>query len=386
MKVALYMHGGSGNHGCEALVRTVSALSPKDSEIKVFSKRPKEDKKYIDIINVVPCGHPLSKKTLEGFLSALRIKFLNQKLAYVKPAYKSLLDYADSNTLALSIGGDNYCYDGLPEVMALLNKELKKKGAKTALIGCSLEPDLLQNSDVIDDMNTYNLITARESITYEALKNGGVKTRVVLIPDSAFTLPTVKKTLPQGFEEGNTVGINLSPLVLACEEGEPVLFNAYCRLIEDIIQNTQMQIALIPHVVWASNNDNTPLQMLFEKYKETGRVALIEDCNATELKGYIARCRFFVGARTHATIAAYSSCVPTLVVGYSVKSRGIARDLFGTEENYVCSVQDIQDENALVQAFQWITNREDEIKGHLKEIMPQYVEKAYLLEECLRSI
>ena len=66
-----------------------------------------------------------------------------------------------------------------------------------------------------------------------------------------------------------------------------------------------------------------------------------------ELKGYIARCRFFVGARTHATIAAYSSCVPTLVLGYSVKSRGIARDLFGNEENYVLPVQSLQEPDEL---------------------------------------
>ena len=52
----------------------------------------------------------------------------------------------------------------------------------------------------------------------------------------------------------------------------------------------------------------------------TGRVLLVGDHNCMELKGFIGRCRFFVGARTHATIAAYSSCVPTLAAGYSVKS------------------------------------------------------------------
>ena len=54
-----------------------------------------------------------------------------------------------------------------------------------------------------------------------------------------------------------------------------------------------------------------------------------------ELKGFIARCRFFVGARTHATIAAYSSCIPTFSVGYSIKAKGIAQDIFGTYKNYV---------------------------------------------------
>ena len=55
----------------------------------------------------------------------------------------------------------------------------------------------------------------------------------------------------------------------------------------------------------------------------------------------------FIGARTHSTIAAYSSGVPTLVVGYSVKAKGIAKDLFGTEENYVLPVQALKEENNL---------------------------------------
>ena len=51
----------------------------------------------------------------------------------------------------------------------------------------------------------------------------------------------------------------------------------------------------------------------------------------------ISKCRFFVVARTHATIAAYSTGVPTIVISYSVKSRGIARDLFGDEKGYAVS-------------------------------------------------
>ena len=76
---------------------------------------------------------------------------------------------------------------------------------------------------------------------------------------------------------------------------------------------------------------------------------MIEDHNAMELKGYIARCRFMVVARTHASIAAYSTQVPTLVVGYSVKARGIAKDIFGTEENYVIPVQSLTKESELTE-------------------------------------
>lgn len=50
---------------------------------------------------------------------------------------------------------------------------------------------------------------------------------------------------------------------------------------------------------------------------------MIEDAPCGDLKGYISRCRFLVAARTHASIAAYSTGVPALVAGYSVKARGL---------------------------------------------------------------
>ena len=133
------------------------------------------------------------------------------------------------------------------------------------------------------------------------------------------------------------------------------------------MDHSKLQIALIPHVVWEQNDDRKPIHELFERFKGTGRVVEIGDGTCEELKGYIARCRLFVGARTHATIAAYSSLVPTLVVGYSVKARGIAKDLFGTEAHYVIPVQSL-------------SRAEDEepVREHLKEIMPAYKDRALM--------
>ena len=149
-------------------------------------------------------------------------------------------------------------------------------------------------------------------------------------------------------------------------------------MIEFIIEHSNMQIALIPHVVWNNNDDRVPLHKLYERYAQTGRVVEIGDGTCEELKGYISRCRFFIGARTHATIAAYSSCVPTLVVGYSVKARGIALDLFGTSEHYVTPVQSLKKPEDLTNAFKWLMEQEEEIKAQLKRVMPGYREKALL--------
>lgn len=43
----LYSHDGSGNHGCEALVRTtIELLKDKNSSFTLSSTRPEEDIKY----------------------------------------------------------------------------------------------------------------------------------------------------------------------------------------------------------------------------------------------------------------------------------------------------------------------------------------------------
>ena len=144
-----------------------------------------------------------------------------------------------------------------------------------------------------------------------------------------------------------------------------------------------MQVALIPHVVWSHNDDRKPLSQLYEMFKDTGRVVMIEDHNAEELKGYIARCRFMVVARTHASIAAYSTQVPTLVVGYSVKARGIAKDIFGTEENYVIPVQSLKTDDELVKGFCWLMAHEADIKEHYAEVMPEYVNRVYQIKDIL---
>jgi polysaccharide pyruvyl transferase WcaK-like protein len=138
--------------------------------------------------------------------------------------------------------------------------------------------------------------------------------------------------------------------------------------------------------MWNYNDDRLTLAQLYEDYKENERVILFEDMSCQHIKYIISKCRAFIGARTHATIAAYSSCVPTLVVGYSVKARGIARDLFGTEEHYVLPVQTLSDSEELITAYDWMMEREQEIRTHLEKIMPDYCASAAQAGEELRRL
>ena len=149
--------------------------------------------------------------------------------------------------------------------------------------------------------------------------------------------------LPNNFISNNTVGLNLSPVVQNLGKRNNIAYNNFIELIKYIIKNTNMNIVLIPHVVWESNNDLELLAKLYKQFKKTNRVCLIDKpYNACQLKGVISQCRFMIAARTHASIAAYSTQVPTLVISYSVKAKGIAKDIFGDYKDYVLPVQELK--------------------------------------------
>lgn len=389
-KIVLYGHGGSGNRGCEAIVRSTAKILRNNgihTAITLGTFRKDEDRsihleKVVDRLVL----HKKIKRYSFIHIKNVALKRLFKYDGSLKHINSEIISELDENTLAISIGGDNYYY-GYPGNWMYINQSCKKRNVQTVLWGCSIEPDILRNIEIIEDMGRYDLITPRESITYEALILAGITKNTHLFPDPAFILDKIDLPLPDGFVENNTVGLNVSPLIMGLEKSADITYKNFAALIGHIIETSDMQIALIPHVAWETNNDLEPLAALHEQFKNTGRVCLIGDqYNCMELKGFISRCRMFVGARTHATIAAYSTCVPTLVVGYSVKARGIATDIFGSEDNMVIPVQSLENEDDLVKAFKYMQENEGAIRKHLQDFMPAYIEKTWLAGEEIRKL
>lgn len=387
-RIFMYAHGGSGNHGCEAIVRSTAQIFG-GSELFLISSRPEEDRRYgaANVASVILATNgSVPRRSLDFLKAYVALKLQCDFIPMEKLCYKAAFDHIRKGDIALSIGGDNYCYADVYKY-TMFHEMAKSRGAKTALWGCSVEPDVVKDPRINRDLAAYDLITARETISYEALKT--VNPNTVLVADPAFCLPVQKTALPEGFLPGNTVGINLSPMAMERETIPGIAFENCKNLIAHIIAHTDMQVALIPHVVWESGDDRIPLRRLYDAFASTGRVILVPDQNCMQLKYIISQCRLFIGARTHATIAAYSSCVPTLVIGYSVKSRGIAVDLFGTDKNYVLPVQHLNAPEELLRAYDWLEAQTEEITRHLQGKIPAYTQKAQLgmtyLDELMRK-
>ncbi len=381
MKYFLFDHSGSLNRGCEAIVKgTINIISRVDSdaEFHLASYCADDDKKLgISLSQVSP--RDLNK--IETAIAKISLKINHSEYYSLKTMYSDVIANAVENDYCLFIGGDTYCYgDNAPS--RAVATALNKKGKKTVLWGASIGKEDL-TAEKIEALKTFDAIFARESITYSVLEKIIPQEKLFLFSDPAFCMEREDLPLPDGFQQGNTLGFNLSPLVT---RKNPDLLNACIEFLKGVIENTTLQIALIPHVTKQSNDDCEVLDEVYELLNDSIRVIKIPgNLNANQYKGYIARCRFFIGARTHATIAAYSNGVPTMVLGYSVKSKGISKDLF-SQEKFVLDSSVLSNGQAIYCEFEKLMEQEDDIKRELRKVIPTKIKSALDAGEQLKKL
>lgn len=153
-KIYMYAHGGSGNHGCEAIVRSTCDMlnNPLWDEILLISSKTEEDIKYgLDkICTIKKDVQSYSKITLPFIRAYIALKLKNDYVPLDKLNYKKTIDMVHKNDIVLSIGGDNYCYADVNKYIMLHNMMISR-GAKTVLWGCSINPEVLSNPEIVND-------------------------------------------------------------------------------------------------------------------------------------------------------------------------------------------------------------------------------------------
>jgi polysaccharide pyruvyl transferase WcaK-like protein len=342
----LYGMGGSYNHGAEAIAKTT---------IKYLRE------------NYPGCTIALSthfKAQDEEFaVDADKIVERAAGETYAE-TYAPTLDLITPETVCIHIGGDNYCYPKW-ERFALIHSTAKQRGAKSVLWSTSVDPTAL-TPEMLEVLKTHDLITARDSITFNALREAGC-INLLKVSDIAFTLIPEETELPFS---GDFAAINLSPLVLRKNLD---LLDAYRAVIRYILDNTNLGIALVAHCVQPVDNDENALHKLIIPNED--RVRLVRgDKSAARLKYIIGHSRFLITARTHAAIAAYSSGVPALAIAYSSKAFGIAKDL--SLDTYTVNGAEIHSPDALIEAVQKLMRDEEKVRESLKEKLPKAKEEA----------
>ena len=381
------LHMDSGNRGCEAIALGTKKILNLDAEDYIgLSKDLKSDKMtgLADEVTLMLARQHRNLSPVRQYIFKIVREILITKRQKMQFTYSYIYDpfLKNIDSVTLLTGGDMLCY-GNNEVI-YINNDLCEKGLPTVLWGCSFGKEN-NTPEKLETLRKFKLITARESLTYNYLKNDLGFANVYLFPDPAFVLEPKETELPAYFEK-DCIGVNLSNFVGADEGPDTVFGKNIQNLLNFIINETDLEIVLIPHVFWKGQDDRIICYRILNDFSESDRIHLLatEHLNYCQIRYAISKCRFFIGARTHAMISAYSMCVPSIALGYSIKSKGIAKDL--SMPNYsIVDYRNLQTEVELVDRFKALMQNEDDIRTRMVKIMPDYVKQAYGAKAALEA-
>lgn len=175
-----------------------------------------------------------------------------------------------------------------------------------------------------------DVVMTRDKLSYDYVINNTSQKNVKELIDVAFFMPYTKK------EFKNTkinIGLNISSLMWHGgytknnQFGFKVDYQQLMRqTIDFFLSQPNVQIHLVPHVVLLNahvENDYEISRIIQDEFNSDKITLAPFFLDPIDAKNYISGLDFFVGARMHACIAAFSSGVPLYPVAYSRKFNGL---------------------------------------------------------------
>ncbi len=386
-KVLLVGHSGSFNKGCEALVRSTVDIIQRHlhpESISLMSTEPQSDKQVlahdlpqIAIYNAYPeVGGKFSPSwILERVESRIIRKIKSGLPSYATWRNRRFYQNAD---IVISIGGDTFSddYEGPSAYFGELDLA-RRNGAFTMIWAASIGPFKRLESHWTTLLKQVDLITVREKKTAQYLESLGVKANVKTVSDPAFLLEKYLQGTPTLPQNKTIIGLGMSAIVADYGSEHNFYLDAFAQFVQTLSKEDKYHFILIPHVVSPDNNDLTVCQALVNKLQHLENIEIISpELNTCQMKYVISQCQYFIGARTHSTIASLSTCVPTVSIGYSAKAIGINHDIFGNTD-YVLPIKEVSFDN-LMAKYQLMVDKKSEIVETLKKRIPEIQKKSNL--------
>lgn len=397
-------HETLANRGCEALLRGISSIIREqfpEAEFLVPSFDAESDlRQWITSIEMgvsfIPAYHMPHYVRVWGRLERT-IPGLRQVWIPSPSIPKSIRESLHDTTAGIMTGGDVLSLDyGIPSLLKFIGQaeSYMADGHPLFLWAASVgpfesHPDLEKH--VVRHLTAYSGISVRETSSRDYLEKLGLR-NVKLVADPAFVMIPeqwdISTILPTKLLDG-LLGFNISPLIKSFRIDDShvsEMETAVIDFLQDVIKRTDLSIMLIPHVDsfdgsdW--NSDYHYMQRLINRVNlqseaNAARISLApREMNAVQSKYLISQCRFFIGARTHATIAAWSTHVPTVSIAYSVKAIGLNTDLFG-DLRYVLETPRLS-RITLWESLEKLRTDEQSIINLLKQRIPEWQQRARL--------
>lgn len=231
-------------------------------------------------------------------------------------------------------------------------------------------------------------VMARDKQSYDYVKELLPDKSVTEIIDVAFFMPFNRKEFNKDFIH---VGLNVSALLWHggyTRDNQFGLKVDYPSLVRSIIdyflKQANVKVHLIPHVVGSERHVENDYAVSFDLYEEYSHPNLILSplfLDPIVAKNYIAGMDFFMGARMHSTIAAFSSEVPVFPMAYSRKFNGLFTDTL--QYPYMADMK-VQSEAEILAGIKQCYEQKDKLKEIEHDRMQTTVEeRRKLMEERL---
>ena len=377
------LHLNGGNRGCEAIAKGSSIILGEDvSNLIGLCNNIELDKrlKVSDYVTLVDTPNHSTCQIIKRKVHRILTPDRKKHMQYVySQRYDHFLETVPRDGIVLSTGGDMFCYEDNEAVYT--SKKAQERNLKTILWGCSIGEENLSEAK-LEVLKQFSLVYVRESLSENLMKELGIK-NVINFPDPAFILEPQVVSLPQCFLDNEVIGINISKFALGKNNKNVASLRNF---IQYILEKTNLSILFIPHVLWDEQDDRIVSKHIATSFPGSNRISVLESekYNYCEIRYIISCCKFFIGARTHSVISAYSTCVPSVALGYSIKSRGIAGDL-GLDNELVldCTSDDVA--RRFVKSFQFLLENEEGIRHHLSDVIPLYKSKLSELKKTVEK-
>jgi len=386
-----------GNKGCEALSY---------SFLEILNRIAKRNNVRFDVI----FGMPFSKRFF--VYSFLKFKsyysffpkingYTNLNISY-GTYFGKKNHYISKNLKTCKIifdftGGDSFS-DIYGSERFFRNTHLKKKiidlGIKLVLGSQTIGP--FNDKSVQDLANEVikesHAVFTRDLISKEyCLKISGIDP--ILTTDVAFVLPYSLSNK----EDSSKIDIGFNPSGLLWSGGYTnnnqfnlkLNYKDYCiELLKKLCNDERYRVHLIPHSFFenlnGNDNDFVPCYELNKMFPNTIIAPFFK--TPMEAKSYIANMNFFIGARMHATIAAFSASIPVVPFAYSRKFEGLYNDY---NYDFIIDGRKLDTNQAVEKSLFFIENMDmvNESVQNVKGVIDKNVDNMiYFYEQVINSV
>lgn len=217
-------------------------------------------------------------------------------------------------------------------VIARIEGKQSVKGASSyGPIRCSLE----KGAAKISARFIFDRMLARENESARQMRDmAGVRKRIPVAPDIANMMPVSVK-----WQEDGPVGISVSFQILKQWDGDGDYLEMMAKLISYIRSTTNGNVIIFPNELKPGDeyDDESVAREVCARIAGASNwlsVCDTKSISGADLKNLVSGCSVVVAARYHSCVAALSSGVPVLVVGWHCKYAELL-SLYGQESRMI---------------------------------------------------